>query len=195
MILLLLAAVAPALPVNDGSFENGTCGSGSDWTCVTSQPACETIVDPVASWGYPAYDGSLAVWLGGVCDNIGISNSVCQDITISPARLTWWWMGWYSLAGEQEAWLQVTVDGQLAFEHRLGPEHNTMGVWTGSEDGFGTVDLRPWEDGLPHTLCIGMDNSYANNGGTTANLLIDMIELNHPVSTAASSFSTIKVLY
>jgi hypothetical protein len=40
-----------------------------------------------------------------------------------------------------------------------------------------------------------LDNNYINNGETTANLLVDWIELSHPVATAEMSFSLIKVLY
>jgi hypothetical protein len=195
LVLLLIGGAAQGILVNDGSFENGSCDAGSDWTCVTNQLECETIVDPLGIWAYPAYEGSSAVWLGGVCHNNAISNSVCQDIVLSPSELSWWWMGWYTLEGEQEAWIRVTVDGELAYEKLLGPEHDTVGSWSPSEDGFGRISLRDWEDGSSHTLCIKLDNNYINNGETTANLLVDWIELSHPVATAEMSFSLIKVLY
>ncbi len=194
-ILLLLATTAGAGMVNDGSFENGTCDKGSAWTCVTTTPTCETIVVAVDTWGFPAYHGTLAAWLGGTCENVGISNGVCQDMFISPSQLSFWWMGYYSLEGEQEAWLDVHVDGNLAYSQRLGPEHHTIGTWAHSEDLFGVINLREWEDGASHTLCISLDNDYSNNGKTTANLLIDYIELEHPVATQELSFSTLKVLY
>jgi hypothetical protein len=194
-ILLMLASVASAGLVNDGSFENGTCGAGSAWTCLTTTPECETIVVSLDTWGFPAFDGINAVWLGGTCSNVGISNSVCQDIFISPSMLSFWWMGTYSLEGEQEAWLEIRVDGALIFQVPLGPEHHTIGTWSNSEDTFGLMGLPEYEDGLSHTLCIGIDNLYSNNGTTTVNLLVDLVELNHPVATEGMSFSTLKVLY
>ncbi len=194
-ILLLMASVASAGLINDGSFENGYCGAGSAWTCDTSTPLCDVIVNPIDDWGFPAYHGVNAVWLGGICENVGISNSVCQEITISPSQLTFWWMGYYTLEAEQEAWLEVRVDGDLAHRSQLGLEHHTIGTWAHSEDLFGLIDLLAWEDGASHTLCIIMDNLYSNNGDTAANLLVDYVELNHPVATQGMSFSTLKVLY
>ena len=39
--------------INDGSFENGECGSGSDWT-YASDNGCDWIVDlvPLGIWNY-----------------------------------------------------------------------------------------------------------------------------------------------
>ncbi len=193
--LLLIATVASAGLVNDGSFEAGECGAGSAWTCATSTPECETIVDPLPDWGFPAYHGVNAVWLGGLCGNEGISNSVCQDMIISPSQLSFLWMGAFTLEAEQEAWFEVRVDGELAHRSQLGLEHHTFGTWAHSEDLFGLIDLLAWEDGVSHTLCIILDNLYSNNGETTANLLVDYIELSHPVATQGLSFSTLKVLY
>ena len=195
IVLLMLASAASAGLVNDGSFENGECDAGSAWTCFTETPECVTIVDPLGSWCFPAYDGVNAVWLGGVCENVGISNQVCQDMIISPSQLTFWWMGAYTLEAEQEAWIEVRVDGVIAHRSQLGLEHHTLETWAYSEDLFGLIDLLPWEDGASHTLCIIMDNLYSNNGSTAANLLVDYLELNHPVATQGMSFSTLKVLY
>lgn len=196
LILLLLGGTAGGVVVNDGSFENGTCDGGSDWTCATTHPNCETILNPTGGpWGSNAYDGSLAVWLGGVCDNEGISNSVCQELVLSPSVLSWWWMGYYTLEGVQEATLQITVDGGLIWEHSMSLEDHTLGTWANSALTFGAVSLRAWEDGMSHTLCFEFDNFYANNGTTTASMLVDLIELNHPVATGEATFSTIKVLY
>ena len=44
--------------VNDGSFEFGECGAGSAWECITNT-TCAWIIDPLAVWGYPAYDGTI----------------------------------------------------------------------------------------------------------------------------------------
>jgi len=195
MILLLAAGVSEGALINDGSFENGTCGDGSDWTCTTTHPACETILDPTGYWGSHAFHGDLAAWLGGVCDNEGISNSVCQDIVITPSQLSWWWMGWYTLIAEQEATLRVKVDGQIAWEHLMTSEDHTVGSWASSVESFGIVDLRRWEDGQVHTLCFEFDNYYSNNGGTTVSMLVDWIELSHPVAAEEASFSAIKVRY
>jgi len=198
LIMLFLGGAAHGVVVNDGSFEDGPCDGGSAWTCFADhgQPEiCPTILNPSGPWGNPAYDGNLAVWLGGVCENEGISNSVCQDLVLTPSELSWQWMGYWTLEGEQEASVLVTVDGETAWEHLMTGDDHTIGTWANSADTFGPVSLKEWEDGLSHNLCFVFDNSYANNGSTTASMLVDRVELSHPVAVEVATFSTIKVLY
>ncbi len=174
--------------VSDGSFENGICGGGSAWTCLTDTECENWIVDPMVEWELPAHQGDYVGQLGGSCGNELNSNSFCQDINIYwPCGfwLTWSWLG--IVDGSNPGSFRMTVDGDVIPEHDITP----MGI---IEDSGGL-----WQDGWTYiwgyqgvcTVCLefdaGLDESV---------MLIDSVS--HPISptpVSLRSFSTVKSSY
>ncbi len=120
-----------ALLVNDGSFENGPCGGGSDWTCWSDTACPNWIIDPLADWGVTAYDGNLVAQLGGNCKGELNSNSFCQDIELEGPCLApvleWQWMGFVD--GDEPGVLTVSIDNENVEYGPIGPVEDTQGVW------------------------------------------------------------------
>ncbi len=172
--------------VNDGSFEFGECDAGSAWTCTTNT-TCQWIVDPMGAWGYPAYDGVLAAWLGGFCGEDPNSNSFCQDIYFGGGNcgwgifLTWQWMGY--VANEDGNTMYVTFDGVVYFEKEMLLSDHTYGTWNEL-----WVDAYLYED--TYNLC------FEFVATTGANMLVDYIA-NYwsPTATGETSISTLKSRY
>ncbi len=173
--------------INDGSFEFGECDAGSAWTCTTNTD-CTWIVDPMDSWGYPAYDGVLVAWLGGFCGpNYPNSNSFCQDIYFEGGcggghLYTWQWMGY--VADNEGNMMYVTIDGNVVFEKEMLISDHTYGTW--NELWF---DYPYWNGGY-HNLC------FEFVATTGANPLVDYISQHwSPTAIEQSSISTVKAYH
>lgn len=150
--------------INDGSFENGECDLGSSWTCWTTEPGdVSRILDPLGVWGYPAYDGTYATWLGGFYGGNPVSNSVCQAITVNDSTLTFWWMGY--VTDENSNWMYVKLDGDTVYSKLMTLADHTYGTWDQI-----SVDVGAYVGGV-HELCL----EFAHEDG--ANMLVDYIEL------------------
>jgi len=183
--------------VNDGSFEFGVCDWGSAWTCTTNVPSCGSwILDPLPFWGYPAYDGVHAAWLGGFCDGVPNSNSFCQDLTADsgwPAwLLDWAFMGWVNSSCGV---VRITVDGEEVWQHTMQPMDHTVGTWRSASDLGGPVGFHTYY-GEPFRLCFEWE--ACPDGVDNDNMLIDYVTIQYwiwDVATAASSFSVVKSLY
>lgn len=151
--------------VNDGSFEFGECGVYSDWTCTTNT-TCSWIVDPLPTWGYPAYEGELVAWLGGFCGGAN-SNSFCQDIYLWTPHIRWHWMG-YVGETNMSNFVYVRVNGDIVWaKEMVWPEDHTFGTWVTEEITWDYLDGAP---GV-FELCFEFE---ASSG---ANMLIDYIEV------------------
>lgn len=181
-------AVAEELrgPINDGSFEQGTCGAGSAWTCFTNTSCPNWIPVPDPVWGVSAYDGKWVAQLGGLCGDEANANSFCQTV-----ELHGWcvgpWVQWHYLAiveGAEGGTISVTVDGSLQDVWPPGPVKDTGGLWLpmGASTGF------YWGD---YELCFEF-----TPGASPSAVLIDRIgEWWSPTATAAASLSTVKSRY
>ncbi len=170
--------------VNDGSFEDGTCGAGSAWTCYTDT-ACEYIVDPSSAWGYPAYDGILAAWLGGYCSGSPNTNSFCQDIYFDARYLDWYWMGYVN---DECGAMEVRIDGSLVFEHPMVMADHTLGTWnsaSGTLAGADGVDVHDYFDGT-HELCFAWSRGSCGVGDND-NMLIDYVTLHGAVGVETAT--------
>ncbi len=164
--------------INDGSFEDGECGTGSAWTCV-STTTCQWIVDPTGAWGYPAYDGILAAWIGGFCGGDASEDMFCQDIYFDGRYLDWWWMGFVNDVGCSV--IEVRIDGNLVWERPMTPAEHTYGTWTQASDEIAApfgVDVEFYA-GSTHELCIGNVNSGCGEG-LGDNMLVDYFTLSEP---------------
>ncbi len=171
--------------INDGSFEFGECDAGSAWTCITNTD-CSWIVDPLPTWGYPAYDGVLVAWLGGFCGSDPNSNSFCQDLYISTdctggVFITWQWMGY--VAGDDGNMMYITIDGTVVYQKELGLSDHTYGTW-----------LEDWADANAYE---GTRNFCFEFVATTgANMLVDYISnFWSPTAVEKTNLSTIKSRY
>lgn len=128
--------------INDGSFENGTCGLGSSWTCVTNT-TCDFIIASPDIYGWsPAIDGTNAAWLGGYCSEPN-TNSFCQDILIDGIYLDWYWEGWINYPC---AAMEIRVDGDLVFYHAM--DWADDGAGAGLETRFGIHRPAQWRGSL-----------------------------------------------
>ncbi len=189
-----VASQAPVLPtgeppvggrwlIEDGSFENGECGAGSSWTC-TSNTSCQWIVDPLSAWGYPAYDGTYAAWLGGFCGEEPNSNSFCQDVFIEGCLggwLEWKWMGY--VENNDGNTMRITLNGGVVFEKVMTTADHTYGTW-------GTLWAELWPYYGMYELCFEFEAT------TGANMLIDYVTMAYsPTAVAPTSFSAVKSLY
>lgn len=174
-------------PIEDGSFENGECDAGSSWTCITNQPDCGSwILDPLPAWGYPAYHGTYAAWLGGFCNGQPNSNAFCQEVflggCIGSSWLQWKWMGY--VPNNDGNRMRVTVDGDVVFEKVLTIADHTYPMW-------GTLWIDVWGFWPDmHELCFEFEAT------TGANMLIDYIEASYsPTAVEPTSLSVVKSLY
>lgn len=186
--------------VNDGSFEFGECGLGSAWACAANT-SCQWILDPRGIWGYPAYDGVLAAWLGGFCDGVPNTNSFCQDIALDPGwgawLLTWRFMGYVNGACST---LRITVDGEEEWQYAIRAWDHTYGTW-GYSGGLGDEVVIHAYGGAPFRLCFEWE--ACPDGVDNDNMLIDYVTIdfwvwdgdNDEVAAAASSFSVVKSRY
>ncbi len=169
--------------IEDGSFEEGNCAYGSWWTC-TSNTDCEWIVDPSPIWGYPAYDGYNAAWLGGFCNDQPNSNSFCQDVFLWGCLggwIEWKWMGW--VQNNDGNTMRVTVDGDVIFEKVMTTADHTVGTW-------GTLWAEAWQYNGTYELCFEFEAT------TGANMLIDYVTMAYsPTAVMPASISTVKSLY
>ncbi|MBM4116367.1 hypothetical protein FJ251_01280 [bacterium] len=184
--------------VYDGSFEFGPCredGSpyttGSAWRCTTNT-TCNWILDPTPIWGYPAYDGVLAAWLGGFCGYPN-SNSFCQEIFIDGSPLSWQWMGYVNSACGTAS---VSVNGVTVWSHVMQMSEHTYGSWNSASSSWGGVDLEPYcAQGV--TLCINW--VACPDGASNDNMLIDYVVIERAECStgvaARRSMSTVKSQY
>lgn len=148
--------------VNDGSFEFGECGAGSAWNCTTNT-TCTWILDPLPVWGYPAYDGELAAWLGGFCGTPN-SNSFCQALYLDGNVLRWRYMG-YVEEGHSGNFVYLKLNGDIVWAKEMTwPEDHTYGRWVLAEAELG------WVAGDTYYVCFEFEAS------TGANMLIDYVE-------------------
>ncbi len=174
--------------VNDGSFEFGECDAGSAWTCYTST-TCAWILDPIAVWGYPAYDGVFVAWLGGFCGDAN-ENSFCQSIFFDGMYLDWYWMGYVNNGC---GYMYVTVDGNIVFDHVMDLSEHTYGSWNTASSFWGQIDVGAY-CGTTAELCLGW--LYCDIG-TNDNMLVDYVTLDTSCGTATeeTTFSNVKSLY
>ncbi len=161
--------------INDGSFENGTCASGSAWTCVTNT-TCDFIVATPEIYGWsPAFDGVNAAWLGGYCSDVN-TNSFCQDILIDGVYLDWYWEGWVNYPC---ASMEIRVDGDLVFNHPMEWADDGAGTgWRRASETIASpygVDLSAYIGGV-HELCIQW-NRDACGPSENDNMLVDFFTL------------------
>lgn len=168
--------------INDGSFENGECGAGSSWDCTTNT-SCQWIIDPLPIWGYPAYDGTMAAWLGGFCGTPN-SNSFCQEVFIygcTGGWLEWKWMGY--VENNDGNTMRVTLDGDVIFEKVMTTADHTYGTW-------GTLWVDVWQYVGDYELCFEFEAT------TGANMLIDYVTMGYsPTAVEPTSLSAVKSLY
>lgn len=150
--------------LNDGSFENGECGNGSAWTCTSDTP-CTWILNPLSTWGYPAYHGELVAWLGGYCGEMN-SNSFCQEVWLDEPGLRWHWMG-YVVETHVSNFVYIKLDGDIVWAKEMTwPEDHTYGTWDEIQARF---DFLPHGTGT-YEVCFEFEAT------TGANMLIDYIE-------------------
>lgn len=193
IVLAVLAALPvagsadePRGPLNDGSFEQGACGAGSAWTCLTNTSCPNWILVPDPVWGVPAYDGKWVAQLGGLCGEEENSNSFCQEVTLHGECLGPW-VQWHYLAivdGGEGGTISVTIDGDEQIVWPEWPVKDTGGLWLpmGAYTFF-SVGLRE--------LCFEF-----TPGTSPSAVLIDMIgEWVSPTATAEASLSTVKSRY
>ncbi len=173
--------------IDDGSFESGLCGVV--WTCYTDTSCEDRILDPLGVWGYPAYDGMYAAWVGGFCGGIPSNNGLCHSIFIDGMYLDWYWMGYMEY--ENGGVVTCTFDGVPVFEHFMGLADHTYGSWNTISSFFGMIDVAAY---CGQTVEICFDFAVLDGGG---NMLIDYVTLDESCGTAAqnSDFSTVKTLY
>ena len=169
--------------IEDGSFENGECGAGSSWDC-TSNTSCSWILDPLPVWGYPAYHGTYAAWLGGFCGGPN-SNSFCQDVYLNGCPgggwIEWKWMGY--VENNDGNTMRVTLDGAVIFEKVMTTADHTYGTW-------GTLWVDVWQYYNTHYLCFEFEAT------TGANMLIDYVTNAYsPTAVGPTSLSFVKSLY
>lgn len=151
--------------VDDGSFENGECGGGSAWTCTSDTP-CNWILNPLSTWGYPAYHGEMVAWLGGYCGVMN-SNSFCQEVWLNEPGLRWHWMG-YVADTHVSNFVYVKIDGDIVWAKEMTwPEDHTYGTWSTLQASFD----------LPHGVGL-YEVCFEFEATTGANMLIDYVE-NH----------------
>jgi hypothetical protein len=174
--------------VNDGSFEFGTCDAGSAWTC-TSTTAYSWILDPINIWGYSAYDGDLAAWLGGYYEGIASAQTFCQELYIDGLYLDWYWMGYISAT--PSGVVNVTVNGQIVWTHTMQASDHTYGTWNTASSYWGAVNLPCRQTA---TLCF---ENLPSSDNVTDNMLIDYVTVYGEcyLATKTTSFSTVKALY
>lgn len=180
--------------VEDGSFENH---SWQEWASAGCGP---WIQDPLFAWGYPAYDGVLAAWLGGFC-GIANCNSFCRDVMFDGRYLDWYWMGYVNTGCMT---VTVSVDGEPVWVHTMAVDEHTYGEWNRASDWFfgSGLDLSAY-CGSNHLLCFSSLACGEDTNGdgypdeTTDNMLIDYVTLEQSCTTAAAStsISTVRVLY
>lgn len=187
------AGSRPWILVNDGSFEFGECELGSAWTCA-STAGCSWILDPLYAWGYPAYEGQLAAWLGGFCNGAPSSHSFCQELFMPDASWGSWLLGWQFMGYVNGACstMLLTIDGQESWRHTMRAQDHTFGTWSqwGEEVGFSAYP------GIAHTICFEWEP--CPDGVDNDNMLIDYVMIDYwvaDIATAQSSFSTIKAHY
>lgn len=176
--------------VNDGSFEFGECGAGSAWTCTTNT-TCTWILDPIAVWGYPAYDGVLVAWLGGFCGTPN-SNSFCQSLYIDGKYLDWKWMGYVNSACGT---VYVKVNGGTVWSHLLQLSEHTYGTWNNASAFWGNIDLSAY---CGQTVNLCLEETACPDGANNDNMLVDYVTLNVScdiIATEDASISTVKALY
>ncbi len=176
--------------VNDGSFEDGICDDASSaWTCYTST-SCFWILDPIAVWGYPAYDGINVAWLGGYCGDAN-ENSFCQSIFFDGMYLDWYWMGYVSTGC---GYMYVTVDGNVVFDHVMDLSEHTFGTWNTASSFWGQIDVSAYCMTTAE-LCLGW--LYCDIA-TNDNMLVDYVTLDtacEGTATEETTFSSVKSLY
>ncbi len=183
--------------INDGSFEDGQCDLGSEWTC-WSTTDCQWIIDAFDIWGYPAEDGVYVAWLGGFCDGMGNSNSYCQELFFYCYYLDFYWMSYVS---SECGTLRVSVDGYTRFEHVFTAEDHNYGSWDKASAVWGWLDTSAWF-GWYGELCFEWTACGEDTDGDgfpdTQNdsVIIDYVYGANCDSPAdVSSFSVVKALY
>lgn len=172
--------------VNDGSFEFGTCTTGSAWACYADN-TCDWIYD-FSALGLPLlsnYDGSYGYWLGGFCGGAMSSDGACQTITIDGPTLSWWWAGYVTTAGDL---VDFTMDGSVIYTKVIALTDHTAEGTNGPVWNNDTCDISGFMGG-DHELCI---NYYATVG---ANLFTDFFEILPGTATEDGNFSMVKSLY
>jgi hypothetical protein len=185
--------------INDGSFDFGECDAGSAWDC-TANNSCPWIVDPTGLWGYPAYDGLLAAWLGGYCGHSN-HNSFCQEIYIDGYYLHWYWMGYVNDACAK---LLVKVDGERVYTHEMRFQDHSYGTWQNTRDTIGGADVSDYYGYGTRNICFEWVPCAVKD--LNDNMLIDHITLEYSngfgkgmhrasASTALTSISMVKSHY
>jgi hypothetical protein len=184
--------------IQDSSFEDGNCAGSSQWTCWNST-SCEGIINPLNTWGYPAYHGINAAWLGGYCDGEANNNTLCQDTFVFCFYLYWYFMGNISSECSQ---LTIIMNGYTIFEHTMTMAEHNYGTWSCSYDHWGLVDISAFF-GLSAELCIEWTACGEDTNGDglpdeeNDSMLIDWVlgDMCDPAAAATMTFSTIKALY
>ncbi len=182
---------------DDRSFESGNCQSGSEWTC-WSTTSCEWIVNPVDSWGYPAWDGLNAAWLGGFCDGKANNNSFCQEFFNACWYLDFYFSSYINSACSQ---LTITMNGQTVFSRTMSTDDHNFGNWERAPTYWGLIDITAFI-GVTSELCFQWTACGEDTDGDgypdedNDNMLIDWIIGDICESpTEVTSFSTVKALY
>lgn len=184
-----------AVLINDGSFEFGKCDQGSAWTCTRvsdDPPEIDSwILNPIPIWGYPAYHGVLAAWLGGFNYGYPNQNSFCQEIFVDWLYLDWRWMGYVNSACGT---LTVTCDGRPVFSHTMRYADHSYGTWKLASESIGGAWL--W-DFFAHVTMLCFEWTACPDGVSNDNMLIDYLTLQVAggVGTEVLSFSAVKALY
>lgn len=174
--------------VNDGSFESGACGL--DWLCYTDTTCEDRILDPIAIWGYPAYDGIYTAWVGGFCGGIPANNGLCQGgIFIDGNLLDWYWMGYMEY--DNGGVVTCTFDGVPVFTHNMMIADHTYGSWNTASSFWGDIDVSAY---CGQTVEVCFDFTVLDGGG---NMLIDYVTLDGDCGTGTfnTDFGTVKALY
>ncbi len=169
--------IADRALVNDGDFEGGTCVDTPIWTCTTSS-TCDWITDlvPLGLWNY---SGAHVAWLGGFCGDAVIYTYICQDLDLTGADLTYFWMGYINAGGDQ---ITIAIDGAVIFTYITDVADHLLDYQPL------TIDISAYAG--VHTLCFNYDLLVAGD-----NYFMDYIEIQGDVATEAANFSTVKALY
>lgn len=183
--------------VNDGSFEFGECESGSEWTC-WSTTSCEWIVNPIDTWGYPAYDGINAAWLGGFCDGKANNNSYCQEYFNACMHLNFYFSSYINSGCSQ---FTITMRGNTVHSRTMEFDDHNYGTWETAASYWGLIDISAYI-GMTSELCFlwtacGEDtNGDGYPDEDNDNILIDCIYGSEcQLPTEVYSFSLVKTLY
>jgi hypothetical protein len=179
--------------VNDGDFESGACEIV--WACYADNTCLDRILDPLAVWGYAAYDGMFCAWVGGYCGGVASNNGLCQDLFIDGGTLNWFWMGYVSYESGNGNYMNVIVDGVVVYQLDMGLEHHTYGIWQNTEGTIGGADVTTFCGGT-HNVCFDFAVG-TNPDALGANMLIDYVTLDGTCGTANAdvNFSSVKALY